>query len=469
MLNTNLYSQEIWNNKYQKAYEEVLKFNFDVSDSILFSGDNKIEATEAYIKSSNYFINVMLNNYSDEILKKDSISFYLEIVNSSELDSPWINYFQVEMLTMKSLINVRLNNKMSSAYNIYKASKLAKSTLKKYPDFAPIKTLHGFQLCAFSQIPDNFKSIASFFGIEGNYDQGIKEITNSLDDIDAGIIKDKSKFIEVFAKKEFGKTDSVRISTSIENYKLYPVMIYYESYLLYKDGGISEAQKLLIDNEAVWQNKMNYLNYFTGKLLAFSINYRAEIYFNKFLKNTNTDNFKQSTYRYLAYLELLRNSRIQYKKYVDLITANNFTSQSESDKSAINEVTSITQPALIKSQLLFDGGFYEDAKDVLLSFPKTKICHSESDFIIYYYRLGSIHYKLNETELAIGKFEKCTTFNFNNKFHYQANAYLHLGELYLSEGNKTKAKLNLEKCLAKKDFPYAYSIHGKAKKMLEGL
>ncbi|MCK5906206.1 MAG: hypothetical protein KAG37_01365, partial [Flavobacteriales bacterium] len=326
MLNTNLYSQEIWNNKYQKAYEEVLKFNFDISDSILFSGDNKIEATEAYIKSSNYFINVMLNNYIDEILKKDSISFYLEIVNSSELDSPWINYFQVEMLTMKSLINVRLNNKMSSAYNIYKASKLAKSTLKKYRDFAPIKTLHGFQLCAFSQIPDNFKSIASFFGIEGNYDQGIKEITNSLDDIDAGIIKDKSKFIEVFAKKEFGKTDSVRISTSIENYKLYPVMIYYESYLLYKDGGISEAQKLLIDNEAVWQNKMNYLNYFTGKLLAFSINYRAEIYFNKFLKNTNTDNFKQSTYRYLAYLELLRNSRIQYKKYVDLITANNFTS-----------------------------------------------------------------------------------------------------------------------------------------------
>ena len=469
MLNTNLYSQEIWNNKYEKAYEEVLKLNFDISDSILFSVDYKIEATEAYIKSSNYFINVMLNNYSNDILKNDSISFYLEIVNSSELDSPWINYFQVEMLTMKSLINVRLKNKMSSAYGIYKASKLAKSTLKTYPDFAPIKTLHGFQQCTFSQIPDNYKSIASFFGIEGNYNQGIKEITNSLEDIDAGIIKNKSKFIEVFAKKEFGKIDSVRISSSIENYKQYPVMIYYESYLLYKDANIAGAKKLLIDNEAVWQNKMNYLNYFTGKLLAFSINYTAEKYFIQFLENTKTDNFKQSTYRYLAYLELLRNSRIQYKKYVDLINANNFTSQSESDKSAINEVTYITQPVLIKAQLLFDGGFHTKAKELLLSYPKTRICHSESDFIIYFYRLGSIHYKLNETELAIGKFEKCSTFNFNNNFHYQANAYLHLGELYLANGDKSSSKQNLKKCLDLNGFPYAYSIHGQAKKILKEL
>jgi hypothetical protein len=469
MLNTNLYSQDIWTNKYEKAYQEVLKLNFSTSDSILNNVENKTDATEAYIKASNFFVNVMLNNYNNDILKNDSISLYLDIVNSSELESPWINYFQVEILTMKSLINIRLNNKVSSAYNIYKASKLAKSTIKSYPNFAPMKTLHGFQLCTFSQIPDNYKSIASFFGIEGNYNLGIKEITNSLENIDNGIIKDKSSFIEIFSKKEFGKIDSVRISNSIENYRLYPVMIYYESYLLYKDAHISEAEELLVSNEDAWQNKMNYLNYFTGKLLTYSINYNAEIYFSKFLENTKTDNFKQSTYRYLAYLELLRNSRVQYKKYRDLVTDNNFTSQSESDKSALNEVTNIIQPILIKAQLLFDGGYYKKAKDVLLSSPKTSICRSESDFIIYYYRLGSIHYKLNETELAIDNFERCTKFNFNNKFHYQANAYLHLGELYLADGDKSASELNLKKCLDLSNFPYSYSIHGKADKLLEAL
>ncbi len=468
-ISSNLYSQEIWNKEYEHAYDEVLKLNFSKSDSILLGVDNKIEATEAYIKSSNYFFNVMLNNYSNEVLKNDSISFYLDIVNSSGLKSPWISYFQIEMLTMKSLISIRLDNKMSSAYSTFKASKLAKSAIKKYPDFAPIKTLYGLQLCTFSQIPDNFKSIASFFGIEGNYNDGIKNITNSLKNIDDGVIKDKSIFIEVFSKKEFGKVDNVRISSSIENYKSYPVMIYYEAYLLYKDNNIEAAKDLLIENEQVWQNKMNYLNYFTGKLLAFSLNYKAEKYLKTFLKNTKTDSFKQSSYRYLAYLELLRNSQYQYKKYVNLITSYKYDSQSESDKSAVNEVTYIIQPALIKAQLLFDGGLYNKAKETLLNQPKSEICNTDSDLIIYYYRLGSIYLKLNEANNAIENFEKCTSYKFNNKFHYQANAYLHLGELYRDLGNNEEAEKNLEKCLDLNDFPYSYSIHTKAKKILDEL
>jgi len=466
-LNINLYSQELWNTEYENAYKEVLKLNFTTSDSILSSVQNKNLPTEAYIKANNFFINAMLNNYTDDILKNDSLSYYLNIVNSSKSSSPWINYYQVEMLTMKSLINARLNNKMTSAYSIFKASKITKSTLKEFPDFYPIKILHGFQLCTFSQIPDNYKSISSFFGIKGDYNQGINEISSSVDSIDISIIKDKSKFIEIFSKKEFGKIDSVRISSSIENYKQYPVMIYYNSYLLYKDAKIKEATKLLIENETVWQNKMNYLNYFTGKLLAFSINYKAEDYFTKFLENTHTDNFKQSTYRYLAYLELLRNSKYQYNKYKTLITSDNFESQSESDKSAFNEVTNITQPILIKAQLLFDGGYYREAKNTILSNPINEICKTQSDSIIYYYRLGSIHYKLNEFDLAIQNFEKCTEFNFNNKFHYQANAYLHLGEIYLRLENEEKSVQNLNMCLDLDDFPYSYSIHSKAEKLLE--
>ena len=469
VLNSNLYSQEIWNRGYEQAYEEILKLNFGKSDSILKSINVNNTATEAYISSSKYFINVMLNNYNNDDLKNDSISYYLGIVYSSEINSPWIEYFKVELLTMKSLINIRLDNKVAGAYSIYKATKITRSTLNEYPNFAPIKTLNGFQQCTFSQIPDSFKSLASFFGIEGDYDKGISEISESISNIKIDVIRNKSKFIHVFSQKEFGKQNDVRISNSIKNYNQYPVMIYYEGYLLYKDDKISEAKKLLLENESTWQGKMNYLNYFTGKMLAFSIDYSAEKYFILFLDQSKTDNFKQSSYRYLAYMELLKGNMTKYNEYVIKVKTNSYTSQSESDKSAYNAISLITQPTLIKTQLLFDGGNYSEAKKVILKHPKTSICHSENDFITYYYRLGSISMKLGDKKIAIDNFEYCTKFNFNNKFHYQANAYLHLGELYLSEGNKTKTKLNLEKCLDQKDFPYSYSIHGKAKKMLEGL
>ena len=461
-----MYSQEIWNSRYEHAYKEILQQNFSASNSILSSVDNKIDATEAYIKCSNYFINVMVNNYNNYQLQNDSITFYLDIVNSSKLKSPWINYFQVEMLTMNSLINYRLNNKMSSAINIYKASKITKSTLNKYPHFAPIKILHGFQLCSFSQIPDSYKSIASIFGIEGNYKQGIKEIKNYVDKVEINIIKEKSNFIKVFSEKEFGKIDSARISNSIKNYKAYPVMVYYEAYLLYKNTDVKSAIKLLTETQHTWQIKFNYLNYFTGKMLAFSIDKSAKKYFYEFLKNSNTDYFKQSSYRYLAYLEFLDNNYIEYNKIVNIIKHRDFTSRSESDKSAYNEVSNITQYELIKAQLLFDGGYYIEAKETLLNKPKLEICKNPNDFIIYYYRLGSINYKLNETNLAIQNFEKCTKFNFNNKFHYQANAFLYLGEIYLSLGNKSKSAQNINECLKLDNFPYSYSIHSKAKELL---
>ncbi len=464
-----LYSQKIWTNEYERAYEEVLNLNFSKSEYILSKTTEKIDITEAYIKANNFFINLMLNNYSNNVLKNDSISFYLNTINSSELNSPWINYFEVELLTMKSLIDIRLENKMSSAYNIYKASKLSKSTLKEYPNFAPMKTLYGFELCTFSQIPENYKSLASFFGIEGDYKRGIKEIENAIDQLKDGPIKQKSKFIYIFSQKEFGKTSNIRISNYIENYKSSPVMIYYEAYLLYKDNKISKAKELLKNTEPLWKDKFNYLNYFTGKLLAFSIDYTATKYFDTFLKNTKTDYFKQSTYRYLAYLELLRGNKKEYNRLAETVKTIKLSSQSESDKSALNEISDITQPQLIKAQLLFDGGYYSESKSVLLDSQKTNICHSESDFIIYYYRLGSIYYKLGNTELAIQNFERCTKFNFNNKFHYQANAYLHLGELFILKGNTEKSKDNLEMCLDLEGFPYSYSIHNSAKKILEDL
>lgn len=464
-----LTAQNIWGDDYQNAYHEVLKLNFKKSDSLLYNISIKNKAAEAYVKSTNFFLNALLNNYTDDVLKNDSLSYFLDIVNSNENDSPWINYFQIEILTMKSLINARLDNKMSSVYSIYKASKLTKSSLSDYPNFAPIKTLHGFQLCTFSQIPDNYKSIASFFGIEGNYEEGITEISSSLNNINSSIIKNKSEFIYIFSQKEFGNNNTVRISNKVDNYQQYPVMIYYEAYLQYKDSNIEKAKEILLKNEDVWQNKMNYLNYFTGKLLTFSIDSLAKNYFSKFLENTKTDNFKISTYRYLAYLELINGNNIEYSEYVDKIENNTFNSASETDKSALNEISNNKEITLIKTQLLYDGGKYIEAEKTILSKPKNQICNNENDFIIYYYRLGSIYLKLDEIKNASENFERCTKFVFNNNFHYQANAFLHLGEIYIKENKKEKAKLHLEKCLDLEDFPYSYSIHNKAEALLDNL
>jgi len=464
-------AQTEWNTNYKLAYEELLKFNFQKSDSILNAQKTKIKSTNAYIKSQAYFIKVMLNMYPENNTIEDSISFYINIIDSEKKTSAWLSYYKAEMLTMKSLVNAKQSNSIKSAFDIYKSHSLIKKAIKTYPNFYPLKTLHGFQLCAFSKIPNNYKTFASFFGLEGNYKAGITKIESSIsnNNPDYYFLKNKNIFLTIFSKKEFGNINNINVSSKIDNYTSYPIMLYYEAYLLYKNYNSNNAKLLLIDNEKKWKGKMNYLNYFMGKLMSFDLEYSAINYFKTFLQNSKTNDFKISTYRYLAYLELLENNTKSYTKHIHYIKNNSFNSSSESDKAAFNEISILNNPTLIKSQLLYDGANYIKAKKILLNTKKKEICKSENDFIIYYYRLGSIYFKLDKPNLATQNFKNCTAFKFNNLLHYQANAYLHLGELYIQKNDNLNAKKYLEKCLEQKDFPYSYSIHYKAKLLLSKL
>ncbi|MEN8138818.1 MAG: tetratricopeptide repeat protein [Bacteroidota bacterium] len=462
-------AQNLWNPAYKQAYNESLSLNFSKSDSILSAQKNKITPTEAYIRAQSHFTKIMLNDFEKDEIQADSLSYFLEKINLSPLKSVWLDFYRVEILMMKSLVNAKIGHNMNSVLNIYKAAKLTNSIIEIHPDFSPIHTLNGLQLCTFSQIPDNYKSFAAFFGLEGNYKKGIKEIERSIrqnKDSSYDFMKDKEKFIYVFAIKEFGDVNSVRISDEIKNYHKNPILLYYESYLLYKDSKIEEARDLLIQNEILWKNKFNYLNYFTGKLLTFEIDNRAKKYLFEFIENAKTDDFKKSGYRYLSYLELIKGNTQKYRHYKYKTLDKKINSISETDKSAENEVLFLDNPTLVKAQLIYDGGNYNEAKKTLLSKNREHICKNSNDYIIYYYRLAGIYYKLNDYNKAIENYKRCTAFQFNNKLHYQANAYLKLGELYLIKNNIKKSRVALEKCLELADFPYSYSIHSKAKKLL---
>lgn len=118
---------------------------------------------------------------------------------------------------------------------------------------------------------------------------------------------------------------------------------------------------------------------------------------------------------------------------------------------------------LLKARLLFDGGYYTKAHDLLKSIKPTKAFDTLKDKLEYIYRLGRVHHKMEDYENAIKLYESTIEIGEKLSYYFAANSALELGNLYESQNDYEKAKIYFEKCLEMKDHEYENSLSQKAK------
>jgi tetratricopeptide (TPR) repeat protein len=173
----------------------------------------------------------------------------------------------------------------------------------------------------------------------------------------------------------------------------------------------------------------------------------------------------------LIYAEILAiNQNIEkYKYYLQQIPkyGNEITDE---DKSAQKESKNIALPNLylLKSRLLFDGGYYNEAYTSLIRANKEdfKTTKEQLEFI---YRLGRIQHKKENYNKAIYYYQMAIKNGDSYAYYFAANAALNLGIIYEELENNQKAKYYFEQCLNMKAHEYQRSIDQKAKAGLKRL
>jgi tetratricopeptide (TPR) repeat protein len=116
----------------------------------------------------------------------------------------------------------------------------------------------------------------------------------------------------------------------------------------------------------------------------------------------------------------------------------------------------------MKSRLLFDGGYYQQALD-LLQTKKEADYKSTADQLEYCYRSGRILQALFHPNEAISFYSKTIQLGKSSKFYYACNASLQLGIIYEQYKNPLKAKEFYGFCLTLKPDDYMSELHSKAK------
>ncbi len=345
-----------------------------------------------------------------------------------------------------------------------------------FPSFLLNKKLDGFVHTLVGAVPQEYRWIVELVGMDGTVPTGtqeLKELFFLLDGSGLECYREELLFylsnIHIAFSQDESEADELMLL--MKPYTLHsPLIRYCYANMAMKWGRNEEALNIL---QPVLSDRgtfpFHYMNYKKGiaRLRKLDLGAKEDILF--FLQNFGGTNHRKEAYQKLAWIELLDGNRLGYSMYMkDCLKQGSL--HVDEDKDAYHEASTGDLPniILLRSRLLFDGGYYKESWSEISgkpidSFPRFR------DQLEVTYRLGRIMEKLKIMEKAIDYYSKTLKNGSSTDFYFSANSALLLGNIYENRNQFDLAMDYYKKCLALRGHEYQNSIDQKAQTGIDRL
>ncbi|MCK9616485.1 MAG: hypothetical protein M0R21_01460 [Lentimicrobiaceae bacterium] len=398
-------------------------------------------------------------------------------LQKGDKSSPWYRHSIALVQLQWAFARIKFGEYRTAALEINKAYRLLEENRGMFPSFIPDDVSMGILHTLIGTIPDNYKWLINLMSFKGTVKQGKVELQKvlgiSLANPSFAYLKNESLFFLTFIYLNL-QSDKKDARTLFEKYcnkamltecKQDPLLTYCMASICLRTGNNNKAIEILKNRTLSAQYfPFHYLDYLTGNALLHSLDKDASFYYLRFLQNFRGQNYIKSAYQRLAWSFLLRDDEKTYREMLAKALCYG-NSNVDEDKEAEKEARSGESPNiyLLKSRLLFDGGYYERALGILTN-QKTIVSFTTSRLLTeMVYRKARICHEWGKTADAIPLYEQAIRQGKDEEWYFAANAALQLGMIYETAGNYTKAGLYYRQCLAMNPSEYKNSIHQKAK------
>lgn len=486
----------------------ICQFSFAQSETFLFDSAQRViyhEASQLRIVSAkqkleiekknspNNLANFFIEDFSEFLAvmvlsSKDAFELYksknnlrIEIFEKTSLNSPYIKFCLSEFYLHRSIACVFFNEKFRAVLNLKKARSYAQKNSLEYPEFQLNDKPKALLNILLGSIPPSFKWASGLISLNGDYNTGIVQLDRLLNRAyvkeELGCFFPEMLSYKVLLAQQSGlnsmdekkiKTYFSTLTVKRELAKNYLLIYAWSGYLMRNgdnDIAIAIMEKRVKDSGYIpfWP-----IEFVSGVAYQNRLDDNCKAYFYSYIKGVRSGNYINASYQRLAWQSLIDNDGQGYFKFIQQIDNKNVST--EQDQAALFEKTSGQKPMipLLKARLLFDGGYYNEAKNQLLSIKISSISNKLS-LLEYYYRLARIYEKTSLHAQALILFNKVIIEGVNIENYYAANAALNAGNICELLHEKGKAILYYKKCLSLSPNQYKESIHQKAKIGLEQL
>ena len=390
----------------------------------------------AYLK---VFIAEDQHFYKDYVHAKNSaLNHYNQLPDSS----PFKRFAQSEIHFYSATLLARQGEYYNSALEVRKAWNLIEENHQLFPNFLPNNKTRGVLKIYLSTIPENYDWIIRILGFEGDLNHGLRLLqTLSKHESDENYlspIAQEASYLYSFsllhAAKNPVRSWNVMLKCT-QDYKENLLSNYFRSSMALKLNKNDIAFKTLTSRPyGSTYEPFHLLSYYLGVSKLHQGDSSAIIDLKFFIDHYRGKSFLKSAYQKISWFYILRGDYHKadlYKKKINYIgKANN-----NEDKQASRYVNKENpHPVILKSRLLYDGGYYKKAYDLLHGF-KVRQLTSSNDKAEFCYRKGRVLEKLGYKDRALIMYEACSLYAVKSKEYYGAYACLYLGDLYAKDNN----------------------------------
>jgi hypothetical protein len=464
-----------FNERVQQGYLQVIRLKFDEGKRLLDKEQQANPSNQLPILYYNY-IDFLKAFITEEKKDFDAFTHNAEerLKKIKDENSPFSQYAKAEIMLQEAMLRVKFREFVPAAWEIRKVYKLTEKNRAAYPSFPLNKKISGFLKVLIGAIPKDYHWLTDLAGMEGTIVQGTAELSKLLKETDGSaydVYQEEILFYLTSIQGSFAKSDQT-VNTVADNMKPYCheslLMRYCYSNVLMKTGRNDEALQVLSDTTSSKSfYPFYFLSYKAGLAKLRKLDYSGEKEFQNFLLHFKGINNIRAAYQKLAWIALLKGDQKKYFYYMDLCKTLG-TDLIDDDKDALFEAKENDLPNLIllRSRLLFDGGYYKQALSEIAgktndNFPRLK------DQLEVSYRFARILQKINQLDKAIEYYQQTLKNGASSTYYFAANSALLLGNIYEERNDFTKANYYYSHCLEMRNHDYQNSIDQKAQAGLE--
>lgn len=475
-----LQASSLWAAKYfdfspaaRSAYQNALSLRLTEAKATLdqMKRNEPDNLMAVYVENYIDFITIFANDSETEYRQlSKNMDKRLDKLSRGDRRSPYYLYTQAEIRLQWAILRIRFSDFLSGASDAKQAYALLEQNQKKYPEFIANKKSLGLLHAMVGNLPEDYKWVVkSFSGMSGTTEQGINELEEVLayarrNDF---VFDDEAVVTYSFLQLYLNNRPALAWETirkSKLNPKTNPLAAYAFATVAMRAEQNDEAIKILQNfPSGSGFHDLHHRHYMLGVAKLRRLDSDANQSLQTFLDRYKGVNGVKECYQKLAWYSIVQGNSSAYWQYIASVKQKG-ADNSEPDKAALQEAKSNEMPdvKLIKARLLFDGGYYQRAYDLLKS-ASTDYASNSKLSLEYTYRIGRITHKMGKSAEALRYYQQTLDKGANQPWYFACNAALQMGLVYEDKRDFQNARNAFQRCLGLKPNEYSNSLHAQAK------
>lgn len=458
-----------YNDNCKKAYTYFLSLQSE-------TGQKYLNASVA--QHPNNLMQVYLADYDDCLLLlfngdrtdydrlKGNLDKRMDMLSKGDSRSPWYRLCKSGVYLHWAFVSVRFGDNLKAAGLFRRSFALIKENRKQFPNFEYNDVFFGLEEAALGAIPNDYKWIASIFGLKGDIKKGAAKLNGFITRHKEDDLLYKEAFVYYAYLRFYLLMDKVGVWNDLVKQDATDdlLLLFLKANIALNSRHADDAISVLEQAKLVsGYKKYPILDYEYGQALYLKIDKSCVDHFRSFLARYKGGLFVKDAYKKMALSHYLHGDHVSANKYKAQI-ANVGSTVVDADKQASRFIAESTWPnkLLLKAHLLVDGGYYKAALAHLGKYAEHDF-DNVADRLAYRFWMGRIYDELGEDTKAVAFYRSAIQLGKDRSEHYAARAALQIGFIYESQGKRASAILMYKQALNMDDHDYKNSIDQQAK------